>query len=110
MKKEKPKTAIEVLKETQDKLIDGILNREEQETPLSSKRKELMNYCCKRAMLRQRAYDVRVFKEAVERLKKVAVETHNCDENCKGYGDCEISESLIIRKDDINKIFGKFKK
>ena len=45
-------------------------------------------------------------KEFIRRLKEHSVETHDCDENCKGDGACEIAESLIIRKDFLNKLAG----
>lgn len=54
-------------------------------------------------------YDEENVKEKIQnaqrRLKESSVETHDCGENCKGYGDCQINESLIIRKDVLDKIF-----
>ena len=45
-------------------------------------------------------------KEFIKRIKENSVEIHNCDENCKGYKACQISESLVIRKDVLDKLAG----
>ena len=58
---------------------------------------------------RFRVYSEANVKESILKLKEESDETHNCGEHCKGYEDCKIQESLIIRKDVFDKIFGEFK-
>ncbi len=44
-------------------------------------------------------------QNAQKRLKEISSETHDCGEGCEGYGSCNVQESLVIRKDDLEKIF-----
>ena len=46
-------------------------------------------------------------KEFIKDLKENSVETHNCDENCKGYEACKINESLVIKKEVLDKLAEK---